>query len=323
MSKKNKKMEWLWDAWCIVSGIGIWPRYIEPHLLSVTRLNLSLPSLPGQLEGLKILQFSDLHWRSSFSSLLRSRLIKQVNLLKPDLLCFTGDFLCCSQLEDREGLKYLLNALQANLGCFAILGNHDYAQFVTLNQEGDYDVESPSSLPVLAKGMQTLFHPIALTQKITSEAKKVERHPDLISLLKETPFQLLDNTTRLVACKGSWINICGLGEYTLGRFDPQKAFASYHPSYPGIILSHHPDTLPLLKPYPGELILSGHTHGGQVNLPFIWKRLTRLAHPEFKRGLKRLSTEKWAYINRGISSLMKFRWFSLPEITLFTLYQGK
>lgn len=322
MLKKKKKIEWLWDAWCMASGIGIWPRYIEPHLLSVTRLSLPIPSLPTQLEGLRLLHFSDLHWQESFSSLLLSQLVKQANLLKPDLICFTGDFLCRSQLEDREGLKQLLNALKAKSGCFAILGNHDYAQFVTINSQGDYDIEFPSSEALLAKGMKALFRPVPLTQKITPQVKQVERHADLISLLKETPFQLLDNATQLVAFRGSWINVCGLGEYTLGRFDPQKAFASYYSSYPGIILSHHPDTLPLLKPYPGELILSGHTHGGQVNLPFIWKRLTRLAHPEFKRGLKKLGEGKWAYINRGLSGVMQFRWFSLPELTLFILQKG-
>lgn len=323
MSKKRGKIERLWDLWCLLSGIGIWPRYIEPHLLSVSRLTLLIPSLAPALENMTILHLSDLHWGLSFSPLLRSQIIKQTTLIKPDLICFTGDFLCRSQLEDKEGLKTFLNSLKAKIGCFAILGNHDYAQFVTINEEGDYDVDIPSPEAVVAKGIKALFRSVPLTQRITLEAKKVKMHADLIALLKETPFQLLHNETQFVSFQDSGINLCGLGEYTLGQFHPEKAFSSYQSAFPGIILSHHPDTLPLLKAYPGELILSGHTHGGQVNLPFLWKRFTRLAHPEFKRGLKRLGEKKWAYINRGLSGLIPFRWFSLPELTLLTLKREK
>jgi predicted MPP superfamily phosphohydrolase len=320
MSKKKQWPDWMWDAWCMASGIGIWPRYIEPRLLGITRLNLSFPHLPSEFSGVKILHFSDLHWNAHFSFLLLKKLIKKVNALKPDFIVFTGDFLCRAQLENREGLKQLLESLKASTGCFAVLGNHDYARFVTVNARGDYDIGS-SSASTLGKGFKRLFCPVSLTKQVTSQAKQVGLHADLVALLAETPFQLLHNKSKLVAYKGSWINICGLGEYTLGRFHPESAFKDYNVRYPGLVLSHNPDTLPLLKHYPGDLILSGHTHGGQVNLPFLWKRFTRIEHLEFKQGLKTLG-KKWAYINRGISSVMKFRWFSAPELTLITLRKG-
>lgn len=310
--------EWGWDIWCLVSGIGIWPRYIEPHLLETTSLTLPLANLPSELDGLKILHFSDLHWTSSFSSLLQKKLIRKINALQPDFIFFTGDFLCCAQLENPEELKCTLQSLKAKVGCFAVLGNHDYAQFVTVNSQGDYDVETPSTSSTIGKGFKRLFQSVSLTGKVTKRARQVKHHADLISLLEQTPFQLLNNTTQVVTYKGQGINICGLEEYTLGRFEPDKAFKNYNESYPGIILSHNPDTLPILKDYPGELILSGHTHGGQVNLPGLWKRFTLIENVQFKRGLKTLE-KKWAYINRGISSIMKFRWFAAPELTWITL----
>jgi predicted MPP superfamily phosphohydrolase len=317
MSKKQW-IEWAWDAWCIASGIGIWPRYIEPRLLEVKRLALPIAHLPAQLVDLKILHFSDLHWSAQFPSSLQRKLIRKANVLQPDLILFTGDFLCRSQLENREGLKNILKSLTAKIGFFAVLGNHDYANFVTVNERGDYDVEAPSSTSTIGKGFKRLFQPLSLTRQVTPQAKQVGWHAELMALLKQTPIQLLNNATKHIAYQGQWMNICGLEEYSLGRFNPEVAFKDYDIRYPGIVLSHNPDTLEILKHYPGDVILSGHTHGGQVNLPILWKRLTRIEHLQFKHGLKVIG-KKWAYINRGISSVMKFRWFAAPELTLLTL----
>lgn len=318
---KKQWSEWAWDLWCMISGIGIWPRYIEPRLLEISRFVLPIPHLPEELAGLKILQFSDLHWNHQFSPHLRKKLIRKINAAKPDLIFFTGDFLCCSKLEDPAGLKMTLNALEAKIGSFAVLGNHDYARFVTVNAQGDYDVDAPSSASTISKGFKRLFQPVSLTKRVTPQAQQIGYHAELMDLLKQTPFQLLNNTTKLLFCKGAWINICGLEEYSLGRFNPEEAFKDYDTRYPGIVLSHNPDSLEILKHYPGDIILSGHTHGGQVNLPGFWKRFTRIENPRFKRGLKRI-VEKWAYINRGISSVIRFRWFAAPELTLLTLQKG-
>lgn len=313
--------EWIWEIWCLVSVIGIWPRHIEPRLLKVNRLTLPIQDLPSELEGIKILHFSDLHWCDRFSARLQKKLIRKANALEADLILFTGDFLCRSQLENPEGLKLTLKSLKANVGCFAVLGNHDYEHFVTVNADGDYDVEVPSKGSNIGKGFKRLFRSISLTKRVTPQAQHVDKHAGLIALLQETPFELLNNTTKLIPYKGNWINICGLEEYTLGRFCPEVAFKSYNHAYPGIILSHNPDTIEFLKDYPGALILSGHTHGGQVNLPWMWKRFTLIENLQFKSGLKALRN-KWVYINRGISSVMKFRWFACPELTLMTLSKG-
>lgn len=318
---KKQWNEWAWDAWCIVSGIGIWPRYIEPRLLEVSRLTLPIPHLPSELVGLKVLQFSDLHWSGQFSPYLQKKLIRKINALEADLILFTGDFICCSKLENREELKRTLSALKAKLGCFAVLGNHDYAHFVTISANGDYDIEAPSSSSNIVKGFKRLFQPIVLTKRVTEQASQVGQHMELLDLLKETSFRLLNNATEQIAYNGTWINICGLEEYSLGRFNPHEAFSNYDSCYPGIVLSHNPDTLAILKNYPGDIVLSGHTHGGQVNLPGFWTRFIRIENLQFKSGLKRVG-DKWAYINRGISSVMKFRWFAAPELTLLTLQKG-
>jgi predicted MPP superfamily phosphohydrolase len=262
-----------------------------------------------------------LHWNGQFSPYLQRKLIRKINALKADLIVFTGDFICRSKLENEEGLRDTLNALDAPLGCFAVFGNHDYERFVTVNEKGDYDVETPSFESNIIKGFRRLFQPVKLTGRIKEEALAVNQHVPLTLLLKGTPFQILHNKTVLVPYKGSWFNISGLGEYSVGKFDPNKTFCNFDDRYPGLVLSHNPDTLEVLKKYPGNIILSGHTHGGQVNIPGFWSRFTLIENLHFKRGLKKVGT-KWAYINRGISAVMNFRWFAMPELTLLTLHKG-
>lgn len=307
----------LWDLWCIASIIGIWPRFIEPKLLSVTHLNLHIPHLPADLSGIKILHFSDLHWNAAFSKSFQKKCTKKINALHPDIIVFTGDFICRSILENPQGLKDFLCSLKAKHGLYAILGNHDYAQFVTVNENGDFDVASPTGSPI-KKGFKLLLSSNTLTEKITAAAAQVGPNTQLINLLKKTPFQLIDNTSILIPYKNSFVNLCGLGEYSVGNANIVKTFENYDARYPGIILTHNPDSIPLLRQSPGDLILAGHTHGLQINLPWIGKKVSMMKNFEWKRGLKKFGN-KWIYINRGIGSVLPFRWFSIPELSLVTL----
>jgi predicted MPP superfamily phosphohydrolase len=318
MHKNGKNL--IWDCFCVASIIGIWPRFIEPNLLSVTELSLPIRELPPELVGLKILQLSDLHWNQNFSSYFLKKLHRKISCLKPDLIVFTGDFLSRSKLQRKNELKQFLCSLKAPLGCFAVLGNHDYEKFVTINEKGEYDIDSSSKSDVF-KGFKRLFNPIKPVGILTHSAQQIEYHQELIELLQKTPFQLLNNSTQLVKFRGTWINICGIEEYTTGHFNLLQAFKHYDSRYVGIILSHNPDAIPQLLSYPGEIILCGHTHGGQINLPFIGNRLTGIENFCFKRGLKQIH-QKWIYVNRGIGGVFKFRWFSIPELSVITLQTG-
>lgn len=316
-----KKSQTIWDLWCIFSVIGLWPRFIEPNLLKITPLTIKIPLLPKDLKGFKILQFSDLHWNGKFSKILAKKLVKKIASCKADLIVFTGDFICRSQLENKDKLIELLNQISAPFGCYAVLGNHDYSHFVTINQEGDYDVEEKNDSSDILRGFKRLFNFSMLSKKFTLRMKKLSYHLELIDLLKETPFQLLNNETRQINVKETQLNICGLEEYTTGKLDPKAAFEKFNKNFPGIVLTHNPDAIKILSEYPGDITLSGHTHGGQINIPWMWKKFTRIENLEFKRGYKRLINHKQAYINRGVSSMMKFRWGSIPELTLITLQE--
>jgi predicted MPP superfamily phosphohydrolase len=307
----------LWDLWCIFSIIGIWPRFIEPNLLVTTRLTLPIPNLPLELKGLKIVQFSDLHINPRLSDSYLKKLQKKIEKASPDIVVFTGDFLCYSLLNCNVRLKKFLNEIQAPYGCYAIFGNHDYEKCVSVNEEGNYDlIDMDSSL--ISKGFQRLFCPIPLTGNITEPIARLNEHQDLRFLLSETPFQLLNNSNKLIKIRGSALNISGVGEHMMGRCKPEEALRDFDKNYPGIILAHNPDCIPALKNLSGNVILCGHTHGAQVNLPWIWKNFIIMENMEYKRGLFKVEN-KWVYVNRGVGSVMPFRWFSIPEILVLTL----
>lgn len=308
----------LWDFWCFVSVVGIWPRFIEPRLIATTKLKVEIPLLPKSLNGLKILQLSDLHFHHGVPDFFLQKMLSKIKQLAPDLIVFTGDFLCYSKLENQERLQRILAAMHAPYGCFAILGNHDYNEYVSISQSGDYDVKEVNSSSSIKKGLSRLWNDVVLTKTVTARAQNVTLNQPLVALLKKTPFQLLHNCTMLIPIKGSHLNICGLGEYMLGRFLPEVAFQGYDRSYPGIVLTHNPDSVPHLKIYPGDVVLAGHTHGGQVNIPGMSKKFTVLENMHLKKGLWKIDG-KWVYINRGVGSAMTFRCFSVPEILLLTL----
>jgi len=317
-SLSNSAMDRLWDLWCCLSIVGIWPRFVEPNLIATRLLTLPVPNLPADLEGLRLVHFSDLHINSHLSNRFLGRLVDKIMKAKPDLIAFTGDFLCKSQLYDPERLQTFLCALDAPFGCFAVLGNHDYSEPISIHPNtGDYDVLLNDQSP-LKQGFKRFFRTVFLSQKISERARAVTPHQGLVSLLQSTPFILLENETRQIPIQKSFINLSGLGEYTAGKLDTAKAFAQWDPRYPSIVLAHNPDSIPRLAAYPSALILCGHTHGSQINLPGIWQRFTTIENLHLRKGLVQVDNQR-AYISSGVGSLMRFRWRAIPELLVISL----
>lgn len=214
-------------------------------------------------------------------------------------------------------MVHFLNALKAPMGNFACLGNHDYDKPICINDSGEYDIFKHQISPV-NKGFKRLLKQRRANGSLKFDPENIIPHQGLLSLFERTPFKLLHNETDQVIREGALLNIVGLGEHMAGKCTPDRAFNDYDPNYPGIILLHNPDGAPALRPYPGNIILCGHTHGGQVNLPLIKRRFILLENPHYVKGLFSID-QKWMYINRGLSAVLPLRCFSPPEALLLTL----
>jgi predicted MPP superfamily phosphohydrolase len=105
------------------SGAG-YSLYAEPHWLSIDHVDVPIPSLPAALHGIRIAQLSDLHASSAIGAQQISQAVAATLHEQPDLIVLTGDYVT-SGLSHLPDLASLAN-LQAPLGVYAVLGNHDH-----------------------------------------------------------------------------------------------------------------------------------------------------------------------------------------------------
>lgn len=109
----------------IAGGGGLsYAHWLEPTLLTVTEQDLSVPRLPRALDGLRVAQLTDLHFRPGDDDALIDRMVAETNAAAADLAVLTGDYLT----EDPRVIPPLLERLaplQAKHGVYAVLGNHD------------------------------------------------------------------------------------------------------------------------------------------------------------------------------------------------------
>jgi predicted MPP superfamily phosphohydrolase len=255
---------------------------LEPRWLDVTETAVALPE-PLRGAPLRILHLSDLHaGRWAPMSYLRSAVQRGI-ALRPDLICVTGDFYTCGDRWDDGAYVAVLAPLAAAAPTFATLGNHDGGSF--------------------------------------SAAFFGERTIDRVAgLLARSGIRWLHNDRAVLERRGRRIHLVGLGDLWNGHCRPEIAFHGFSPKPDELTLalSHNPDSKEFLMPYRWDLLLSGHTHGGQVGLPFLARRFAPVRDKRFLAGLYPYEGRQ-LYITRGVGTLHGARLFCRPEVSLLTV----
>ena len=85
-----------------------------------TKMDLGLKQLPKDLRDFKILQFSDLHFHKGVPQSFLDKIKRKIQALSPDMIVFSGDFICYSRLEDKDRLREFLNSLKAPYGNYFV-----------------------------------------------------------------------------------------------------------------------------------------------------------------------------------------------------------
>lgn len=115
------------------------------------------------------------------------------------------------------------------------------------------------------------------------------------------------------------ISLAGIDELYRGTPDLNAAFMRADPSVPCIALSHHPDIIDLLDDRRVDLLLCGHTHGGQIRFPFFGSVVVPSKHEaRYASGFHRTGSVLM-YVSRGIGAIPPLRILCKPEVATFTL----
>ena len=128
----------------------------------------------------------------------------------------------------------------------------------------------------------------------------------------------LNNQSVSVEVNGFVFNLVGIANHTTGHADLITAFEAVDLSKPTVLLSH----APLITDVPVDLILSGHTHGGQVRLPFIGGLVApdQGVFPKYDKGFYQLDSGATLYIDSGLgTSLLPIRFLNQAQVTLLTI----
>ncbi len=266
----------------------------NPYRYKLHKANIPVKGLHPELQGLKIVQISDIHSGSFLYKEPVERSIDMINAEKPDIVFFTGD-LVNALAEEMEPFVEMFSKIQAPLGVYSILGNHDY---------GDYH-----NWP-------------------TQEAKHAN-FEQLKNMHKKLGWTLLLNEHRKIQVKDTFFNVIGVENYSASpRFpkygDLALATDGMDKDTFNVLLSHDPShwDAQVTKNHPEiQLTLSGHTHGFQfgVEIPG-WIRWSPIqyVYPQWA-GLYE-NAKQFLYVNRGLGYLgYPGRVGILPEITLLTL----
>jgi predicted MPP superfamily phosphohydrolase len=252
---------------------------VEPFWLETNQIDIRIPDLDPRLDGLTIAQLSDLHLCRAVPASHVRQAVDKVQRLSPDLIALTGDFVHAG-FHYVEAVAQLVGRLHAPLGVFAVLGNHDYSIRVYGGRP---------RFPRLAESIEA-------------------------ALLRQG-IDVLKNEHRLLQHRGAPLAVAGVCDLWSGEADLPKAIRGIQPDVPRIILAHHPWTVDQVGDRRGDLILSGHTHGGQVELgEGPWSRFKH----RLGAGLYFHDTG-YLYVHKGIGYSVRFRFRVRPEIAFFRL----
>lgn len=269
---------------CFVYGY-----FFELYDLRAEKIEIPIRNLPSDLNGLKIIHLSDFHCRKFTER--EKKVIKFIQEAHPDFIFFTGDFLenekyipVCQKLISQISNPVrngVSNGARENPNFYGVFGNHDHRSGATIDK------------------LKEIFEKEGI-KILVNEAKEITK------------------------IDGSSFYLIGVDDPYLGYDNLEEAAKNVQEGFK-ILLSHSPEILErekneIVNKYKIDLILAGHTHSGQVNLPIYNSIFRWFSGYKYIAGLFEENGTA-IYVNRGIGvySGTPLRLNAPPEITLITL----
>jgi predicted MPP superfamily phosphohydrolase len=281
------------------------------------------PGLPPA--GLTVLHLTDFHFRSD--GFVQERKMAQLNRLLAgetyDLLALTGDL-----IHDMGGLPVgmaLIRSLSPRHGAYFVPGNHDYAEYTpwgVLSNTWRESAENGLRVADLKHVVRALvdFARKVIHNELVRMPVCFNDVPAMLVELEAIGVRSLVNASTRVPVDGGEIWLAGIDDEMESRPDLAKAFEGIPPGVPLILLAHNPDIWMQCGVDRVDLVLSGHTHGGQIQLPVIGAIHTQGTHLSrkapagwFERGRSKM------FVSRGLGESIPLRFGARPQVALITL----
>ncbi len=328
----SKAKRWLAGGAAAALGGGLlalaYARIHEPQAVRLDRYTVESDRLGLPPAGLTILHLSDFHFRAG-GALQARKIARLLDLLRDedyDVVALTGDL-----IHDWAGLPValdLIRRLRPAHGAFFCPGNHDYAEYSVWGvfghtwHEGDAETTVRDRGPLLLRGIKA-------AQQVGDFVLKVARN-DLVRLpvafndlsalrtaLADCGVETLVNAAVPLRVGESDIWFAGVDDLLEGQPDLAAALRGAPADAPLVLLAHNPDVWLDPAVRRADLVLSGHTHGGQIKLPLLGVAHTQGTHLTrqqpagwFARGGQRM------FVIRGLGESIPLRFGVHPQAAL-------
>ncbi|WP_105615828.1 metallophosphoesterase [Vallitalea okinawensis] len=290
MNRVKKKVLWLLTlvALFLSSTYYLW---YENNAIEVTQYEKIIDNLPSTFKGFKILQIADLQSKKYRNN--NEELIQLIDKSQPDMIVITGDLFDRRRMEEAQNSIDFIAQINSKYPVFYVSGNHEcwsgqYTNIISALIEMDV-VVLDNTYTIINNGNEIikLFGLIDPAHYYPEKGKEYEKFTGIIEVNKQLDW---------MSKEGSDV--------------------------PAILLSHRPELVEVYRLYDFDLILSGHAHGGQVQLPKVgglWAPGQGFL-PEFEGGYYDLNDKTTLIVSRGLgNSSFPFRINNHPELVEITL----
>lgn len=268
-------------------ALGIDSIILEPNYPQLVREEFWISRLPAAFDGFTIVQLSDFHYDEHIAVIPIRKAIEITNALQADLVVLTGDFVTVSLFVD-----YV----------------HDWEKSARMAQPC---AQLLSQLRSRLGSVAVLGnHDVAADAHLVSEA------------LQSYGIPVLRNSSQAIERGSARLWLCGLDSWE-GKPKMDMAMRGVPAGEPVVVLMHEPDYADVVKRYPVDLQLSGHSHGGQIWLPGIGAPWLPFGAQRYPRGRYMVGALP-LYTNVGLGTIrLPVRLNCTPEVTLVTLRAGQ
>jgi len=281
LSRTVSRRVFLKTGFLAAGGLALYAGEIERHWIDIHHVEIQLKNLPEAMRGFRIAQLADFHYGEFSEPTYIRAVVRATNDLKPDLVALTGDFISAGPMVRRISEQFAFHCadLLARLQC--------PLRYAVM---GNHDVIVSRS---------------AVTEALTSRGIPV-----------------LHNQAVAVERGSSRLWLAGLADALMGGevdLDAALPASRDRAAEPLILMAHEPDYADHVTGSGVDLMLSGHTHGGQVRIPFMPPFDLPPLGRKYIEGHFSIG-DLQLYVTRGIGTVgVPFRFRCRPELTVITL----